>query len=610
MLDVDRYEVDGRTRDMVIAVRELRQSGLPEGQRNWANEHTVYTHGYGVVAAYGNQRDRDDQAVTGNEGKPVWAERDLPPKGDLTDMFEGGYQPRIYFGENSPDYSIVGRAPEGKPVELDLPEVQGSSPKTNTFDGKTGVPIGGIFNKLMYAIKFSEPNIVLSSRVNENSQILYDRAPRERVQKVAPWLTVDGDAYPAVVDGRVKWILDGYTTTDQYPNSQKDSLRSMTSDALSPNTTYATLPTDEINYMRNSVKAVVDAYDGSVTLYEWDTKDPILKAWKGAFGGVVKPKSEIPPDLLDAHALPRGPVQGAAQHARCLPRREPEDVLRGQRQVEGPGGPREQGEQAAAVPAVGARRLRVGPEPVFSLTSVYVPQQAAEPRVVHLRRRRRRPEGLREDLRILRLPSNTQVPGPSQIANHFGADSDIQDRLLAFTRTNSKAVFGNLLTLPVGDGLLYVQPLYTLRKTGEGRYPVLRYVLVSFGEKVGIGSTLTDALDDVLGISGGADTGTTGGQGGNGGTGGTGGTGGSGGAVPSDVRALLQQAERSSRPRRMRSGTVTSRPMRGQARARDLVQQALAAAGRTTPSPAASPSGDALRHRLAVRVTVTDTASG
>ncbi len=169
---------------------------------------------------------------------------------------------------------------------------------------------------------------MLSSRVNENSRILYDRAPRERVQKVAPWLTVDGDSYPAVVDGRVKWILDGYTTTDHYPNSEKDSLRSMTSDALSPNTTYATLPTDEINYMRNSVKAVVDAYDGSVKLYEWDDKDPILKAWEGAFpAGEAEVRDLARP--ARAHALPRGPVQGAAQHARGLPRHDPKTFYDG-----------------------------------------------------------------------------------------------------------------------------------------------------------------------------------------------------------------------------------------------------------------------------------------
>ena len=396
VLDVDRYQVDGRTRDMVVAVRELDQAGLPDSQRNWANEHTVYTHGYGVVAAYGNQRDGEDKPVANNDGKPVWAEQDLPPKGVLTDMFQQGYQPRIYFGEKSTDYSIVGKAPKGRNVELDLPEGQGANSRNNTYQGNAGVAIGGLFNKLMYAIKFSEPNIVLSSRVNENSKILYDRAPRERVQKVAPWLTVDGDSYPAVVDGRVKWILDGYTTTDHYPNSQKDSLRSMTSDALSPNTTYATLPTDEINYMRNSVKAVVDAYDGSVTLYEWDRQG---SAAEGVGGGVPRHREAEVGHVREparAHALPRGPVQGAAQHARDLPRAEPEDLLRRHRPVEGARGPGEQGQQAAALPPLGEDAVR-GPGAGVLADQRLRAAEAAEPRVVHLGGRRRRPGRLRHD---------------------------------------------------------------------------------------------------------------------------------------------------------------------------------------------------------------------
>ena len=227
-----------------------------------------------------------------------------------------------------------------------------------------------------------------------------------------------------------------------------------------------------------------------------------------------------------------------------------------------------------------------GPDPVFSLTSVFVPnnrQNLASFISVDA-------DAGQKDygtIRILRLPSNTQVPGPSQIANQFGADSDIQDKLLAFTRTNSKAVFGNLLTLPVGDGLLYVQPLYTLRKTGEGRYPVLRYVLVSFGERVGIGTTLTGAIDDVLGIStpedGIEETGSTGD---------TGDTDGLDTAnVPTGVRALLQQAEtRFAEAQRVLQAGDLEGYAAAQDEARDLVQRALRAAGQATPSPSPSPS--------------------
>ncbi len=581
VLDVDRYPVNGRNRDMVIAVRELDQSGLPSGQRNWANQHTVYTHGYGVIAAYGNQRNANQQVVTNNDGKPVWAEQDIPPKGDLTNMFPpNGYQPRVYFGEKSPSYSIVGKAPGGSSVELDTPQGQGSSSEMNTYDGKAGVSVGGLFNKLMYAIKFGEPNIVLSSRVNQNSKILYDRSPRTRVQKVAPWLTVDGDSYPAVVNGRVVWVLDGYTTTDRYPNSERRSLETMTSDALNPRTSYATLPGNQINYMRNSVKAVVDAYDGTVTLYAWDS-DPILKAWSAAFPGVVKPRSAIPPELKQHMRYPEDLFKVQRDILATYHVTDPKTFYDGSDKWLVPQDPENKARKQAPY-RLSVRMPGTPPTPVFSLTSVFVPnkrQNLAAFISVDA-------DAARKDygtMRILRLPSNTQIPGPSQIANNFGQDPEIQDKLLPFTRANAKPLYGNLLTLPVGKGLLYVQPLYAQRISGEGRYPALRYVLVSFGENVGIGTTLSQALDDVLGISsgtGGTTTGTTGG-------GGSGGSG--GGAVSSDVRDLLKQAEQkfTEAQKALQAGDLNGYA-KAQDEARSLVQQALKAAGKAAPS--ASPS--------------------
>ncbi len=362
VLDVDRYTVDGKTRDIVIAARELDQVGLPDSQRNWANEHTVYTHGYGVVAAYGNQSNAEDQPVTDNDGKPVWAEQDLPPQGVLTDMFKNGYQPRIYFGENSPNYSIVGQAPSGKDLEFDLPEGTGSGGQTNTYDGKAGVPIGGLFNKLLYAVKFSEPNLVLSSRVNENSKILYDRTPRERVQKVAPWLTVDGDSYPAVVDGRVKWILDGYTTTDHYPNSAEGLAAVDDLGRAEPqhDVRHAADRRDQLHAQlgQGRGRRVRRHREALRVGHPQQGTDPILKAWEGAFPGVVKPKSSIPPDLLEHMRYPEDLFKVQRNMLAAYHVTDAEDVLRRRRPVEGAGGPGEQGQQAAAVPALGARRRR------------------------------------------------------------------------------------------------------------------------------------------------------------------------------------------------------------------------------------------------------------
>ena len=500
VLDIDRYPVNGELRDMVMAVRELNQAGLGDEQRNWANLHTVYTHGYGVVAAYGNQRDNQGDLVS-NDGEPEWAEQDIPPRGDLTDLTENGYQPRIYFGESSPDYSIVGQPAGGNDVELDIPEQadSGGRPQNNTYDGEAGVPVGGLFSKLLYAVKFSEPNIVLSNRVNDSSRIIYDRAPRTRVQKVAPWLTVDGDSYPAIVDGRVVWILDAYTTTDRYPISEKRSLTDMTSDALNPQTAYATLPTDDINYIRNSVKAVVDAYDGTVTLYEWDQEDPILKAWSSAFPGVIEPRESIPDELLSHMRYPEDLFKVQRNLLAEYHVTRAQTFYNSTDQWEVPEDPTDRTKSQPPY-RLSVRTPTGGAEPVFSLTSVFVPQNRQNlASFISVDA-----DAAQEDygqLRILRLPGNTQIPGPSQIANQFAADEEIQNALLAFTRTNSKALYGNLLTLPVGDGLLYVQPLYTLREAGEGTYPVLRFVLVSFGKEVGYGPTLASALDNVLGVT-------------------------------------------------------------------------------------------------------------
>ncbi|MDP3968048.1 MAG: UPF0182 family protein [Nocardioides sp.] len=501
VLDVDRYEIDGEERDMVVAVRELNQAGLPGNQQNWANLHTVYTHGYGMVAAYGNQRDAQNQPAGNTGGEPIFAEEDIPPRGDLSDLGDG-YVPQIYFGENSPTYSIVGKEEGGDDIELDIPEgdANGGQARTNTYDGETGVGVGGLASKILYAIRFGEPNIVLSGRVNENSRILYDRHPSDRVEKVAPWLTVDNDIYPAVVDGRVLWIVDAYTVSDRYPLSEKRSLSDMTEDRLNPIAAFNTLPTDEINYMRNSVKAVVDAFDGTVTLYAWDEEDPVLDAWSSAFDGVIKPRETIPDALLDHMRYPEDLFKVQRHLLQEYHVTDAQTFYAGTDRWTVPSDPTRT-ETYQPPYRLSVQTPTGDDEPTFSLTSVFTPagrQNLASFISVD-------GDASKENygqIRILRLPGNTQIQGPQQIANAFAADESIQNAVLPFTRTNSQAIYGNLLTLPVGDGLLYVQPLYTRRQgSGEGTYPVLRFVLASFGRDVGYGQTLAEALDDVLGSS-------------------------------------------------------------------------------------------------------------
>jgi hypothetical protein len=536
VLDVDRYPIKDTERALVLGVRELDQTGLAESSKNWSNLHTVYTHGYGVIATYGNQRDINERPIAGQEDESSataqdaqWAEYDLPPRGALTDESSDGYEGRIYFGEQSPDYSIVGKTDSGPSVEFDRPLSEGSDQgSTTTYDGKAGVSIGGFGRQLLYALKFGEPNIVLSSRVNENSKIIYDRDPAERVEKVAPWLSIDGDPYPAVVDGRVQWIVDGYTTTDKYPQSERESFDEMTTDSLTSDSQFQALPTDEINYMRNAVKATVDAYDGTVTLYAWDETDPLLKAWESAFPGTVQPKSAISPDLM-AHL------------------RYPEDMFKAQRfqfaryHVTDASDFYE-GNDRWVVPQDPYAQTQLQPPyrmfvdmpgsdgASYSMTSVYVPnkrENLAAFMAVNS-------DATSPDYGTIRaLRSSAQnVPGPGQVSNAFSNDSDVRDALFKFqSQSGTQVVYGNLLTLPVNGQLMYVQPIYVLRTGQEAAYPIFNSVIVSLGasQRVGFGDTLPAAIADLLGAAPSQEPGTP--------------TNNPSGNLSAEVRRLLNQAE-------------------------------------------------------------------
>src|SRR5699024_8518868 len=289
-LNVDRYNIDGESQDTVIAARELDLEG--SGERTWINDHTVFTHGYGIVAARGN-------TVT-SDGQPKFVEGGIPSEGKIMD-----YQPRLYFSPNAPEYSIVG-SPEGtEPWEVDYPDDEApNGVVNNTFSGDGGPSVGNWWNRALYAARFGAEQILFSDRVTDESQILYYRDPIERVGKVAPFLTTEGITYPAVVDqngdgeGEVVWVVDAYTTTNDYPYSAHQELESAITDSLSNGGDMVGALPEYINYIRNSVKAVVNAYDGSVTLYAWNPDDPILQTWMDIFSGKIKPISEIDGSLM------------------------------------------------------------------------------------------------------------------------------------------------------------------------------------------------------------------------------------------------------------------------------------------------------------------------
>ncbi|HEY5848606.1 MAG TPA: UPF0182 family protein [Microlunatus sp.] len=495
-LDVDRYTIDGTETDAVVAVREMDLAGV-EG-KNWNNLRTVYTHGYGAVAAYGNRRQ--------SGGEPDWIAKDIPPTGKI-----GEAEPRIYFGEVHNDYSIVGAPADAQPIELDTPGGgEGGNPKTFTYTGTGGVPIGGLFNRLLYAAKFADVNLLLSDRVNEASKIIYDRTPRERVMKAAPWLSVDGDAYPAVVEGRIVWIIDGYTTSNSYPYSQRVDLNQVTSDSLTSTqgNNVVAQPDTSVNYMRNSVKAVVDAYDGTVKLYAWDDKDPVLQTWRKAFPGVVLNKDAISSDLLNHLRYPQDMFKVQREILARYHMTDPYNWYLQSGLWEVPKDPVAGANSAAKeTPYYLSVKWPKDQQAIFSLTSVYVPrgrQNLAAYMAVNA-------DAASPDygrMRILRMSDATQIDGPGQTANAMVTNEVVADRLRPFLNQGAaSAQFGNLLTLPVGGGLLYVQPVYTQRQGSSGSYPALRFVMVRFGQSVGIGDTLAQALDQVFDGDSGAATG-------------------------------------------------------------------------------------------------------
>ncbi len=530
-LNVDRYVIDGQVEDTVSAIRDVNV----ESQSGWYNQTLVYTHGYGLVAAYGNQRSPG--------GEPVFLENGIPTSGML-----GEFEPRVYFGMNSPPYSIVG-GDRDRPIEVDYPadaetaaeasadedavdaepaegedavveEAEGNDGERQnltTFEGDGGPVLSNAFMKLLYALKFQDFEVLLSGAVVDGSQILYDRNPVERIQKVAPYLTMDSSPIASVVDGRVVWIVDGYTTSADYPYSEVRDFNAMKVDADNEN---QAMSQDPVNYIRNSVKATVDAYDGSVKLYAWDTEDPILKAWDKIYPGMLTDQSEMSADLLS--------------HVRY-----PTDLFKAQRDilsryhVSGPGvfySSEDQwrtpddpvsaagGEANAAPQPPYYLTLSAGADedPNFSIYSTYIPDATGEGSrdilTGYLAANSNAGDQageVSEDygrLKLLTLPRGDTVPGPGQVQNSYNTDPTVSTELNILRQGETRVISGNLLTLPVGGGLLYVQPVYIEASSGTS-FPLLQKVLVSFGDKIAFEDTLDDALDELFGGDSGASAG-------------------------------------------------------------------------------------------------------
>ncbi|WP_421841530.1 UPF0182 family protein [Mycobacterium sp.] len=499
-LSIDRYlDRNGDLRDYVVAARELNPDRLIDNQRDWINRHTVYTHGNGFIASPANTVRGIANDPNQNGGYPEFLVNVVGANGSVVSDGPAQLdQPRIYFGpvisDTSADYAIVGR--NGPDREYDYET--NTEAKNYTYAGSGGVPVGNWLSRSVFAAKFAERNFLFSNVIGSNSKILFNRDPAQRVKAVAPWLTTDSAVYPAIVNKRLVWIIDGYTTLDNYPYSELTSLSSATAD--SNEVAFNRLvPDKRVSYIRNSVKATVDAYDGSVTLYQQDEQDPVLKAWMQVFPGTVKPKSDITPQL--------------AAHLRY-----PEDLFKVQRMLlakyhvndpvtffstsdfwDVPLDPNPTASSYQPPYYIVANNIAKNDNSAaFQLTSAmnrfkrdylaaYI-SASSDPATYG-------------KITVLTIPG--QVNGPKLANNAITTDTTVSQDLGVIGRDNQNRIkWGNLLTLPVAEGgLLYVEPVYASPGTSDAAssYPRLIRVAMMYRDKVGYGPTVGDALTALFG---------------------------------------------------------------------------------------------------------------
>jgi uncharacterized membrane protein (UPF0182 family) len=504
-LSIDRYQgPDGDLRDYVVAARELNPDRLIDNQRDWINRHTVYTHGNGFIASPANTVRGIANDPNQNGGYPEFLASVVGANGGVVSPGPAPLdQPRVYFGpvisNTSADYAIVGKTGADREYDYET----NTETKNYTYTGSGGVPIGNWLTRSVFAAKFAERNFLFSNVIGSNSKILFNRDPAQRVEAVAPWLTTDSTVYPAIVNKKMVWVIDGYTTLDNYPYSELTSLSSATADSTEV-AVNRLAPDKQVSYIRNSVKATVDAYDGTVTLYAQDESDPVLKAWMSVFPGTVKPKSDISPDL--------------AAHLRY-----PEDLFKVQRMLlakyhvddpvtffstsdfwDVPLDPNPTASSYQPPYYIVAKDLaRNTNSSSFQLTTAmnrfrrdflaaYI-SASSDPDTYGR-------------ITVLTIPG--QVNGPKLAFNAISTDTAVSQDLGVIGRDNQNRIrWGNLLTLPVGQGgLIYVSPVYASPGSSDAAssYPRLIRVAMMYNDKVGYGPTVSTALDGIFGAGAGA----------------------------------------------------------------------------------------------------------
>jgi uncharacterized protein len=497
-VDVDRYAIGGKLQQVMLSVRELAPENLETSSQSWQNLHVVYTHGYGVVVSPTNE--------STPEGKPGFLVQDIPPKSSAPELELT--RPGIYFGEGMENtYSLVRTGQQ----ELDFGRREtggtGGGNQYTTYSGKGGVPAAGLVRRLAFAWRFKNMNLAISGLIKPETKVLYYRQIRQRLTKAAPFLQFDGDPYPTIVGGRVVWIADGYTVSQMYPYSERLDFGSRTQirgDIAGRSSLHG-----DGNYIRNSVKATVDAYDGTVRLYVWDPSDPIIQAWQKAFPKILRSASEMPAEVRQHVRYPEDLFRLQSFQYRRYHMTDPRDFYTREDLWVIPGDPNKTALPVVAQ-AVTAQvdevqpyyvlmRLPDSPRDDYALILPMNPKD--RPNMVSYLVAKSDPDDYGK-LIDFRFPRDRLIDGVGQVHARINADPAISEARTLLGREGSEVIFGNLLVMPIGDSILYSQPFFVQARTNP--IPELKIVILATSDKVVTGATLEEALNNL--VQGGAIT--------------------------------------------------------------------------------------------------------
>lgn len=458
-IDIDRYTIDGRYRQVMVAARELNQDQLPPQAKLWVNQHMEYTHGYGIAMSTVNEVTR--------EGLPRFLVKDIPPT-THTDLKIN--RPQIYFGETTNNYVVVNT----KSPEFDYPK--GDENAWNTYEGEKGVHIGSPGRRILFALSFKDYRLLLAGGITSNSQVLYYRNIRDRVPKLMPFLTYDSDPYIVVAGGKLYWIWDAYTTTDMFP--------------------YAEPYNHKLNYIRNAVKVVIDAYDGSVNFYLADQEDPIIQTYSKIFPGVFQPLSAMPAELKKHIRYPEDYFMIQAQKYAVYHMEDYRVFYNKEDKWDIPTEIIEDKEKPMEAYYT-ITRLPGEREPEYIQIMPFVPQNKKN--MVAWLAGRSDGENYGR-LLVYEFPKQELVYGPMQIEARINQDTTISQQISLWDQRGSRVFRGNLLVIPVKDALLYVKPLYL--QAEQSKMPELRRVIVVHVDRVVMEPSLAEALPKIFGANG------------------------------------------------------------------------------------------------------------